>query len=488
MVSLKGLNGLRSNSSPNSKRQGSASSQSPSFHPEAVQPQASFTSLSSRAVSVIPRDARPKVETTSDIADFIRSTGPPEGPESSTYVSPGAPSRPNQPTITSQQQIQTPDRASPQKSLRKTSKSTPLIIPKALTPSPSTSSTSSSSKKRSASKLQAREATVTHDERTSDLIDFIRQGPAYDKGDGNHRISRTVAPFRTTMDSDELQALGNEKGKEAFDATSSIGSTQDSLAPVKSTHSSYNSRTALIDTANARKAPLRVVSKPPRPDEPPHPNRKQRRDKDPYAIDTESDEEDEYSTTPRPERQEEYLIDFLRSITPPPSKPIIPSAFDGMQMPNGTVVQRSFNGRNIRGGFTPDESTSSSKTSTPKQNQQPGTRESRKNDVAQQEASPREVSPHLITQIGTRLDSYKPTKPTKPTYAAHIDRERKVSRHPRQMPRGERESNAGMSELVDFFKNSAPPPPPSPPVARVVKEESGFSKLFSRKKRISGRA
>lgn len=290
------------------------------------------------------------------------------------------------------------------------------------------------------------------------------------------------------MDSDELQALGSEKGKEAFDATSSIGSTQDSLAPVKSTHSSYNSRTALIDTANnskARKAPLRVISKPPRLDEPPHPNRKQRRDKDPYAIDTESDEEDEYNTTPTPERQEEYLIDFLRSITPPLSKPIVPSAFDGMQMPNGTAVQRSSNGPNIRERFAPNEPTSSAKTYTPRQNRQPGAREVRKSDAAQQGAFPREVSPHLITQTGTRLDSYKPTKPT---YAAHIDRERNVSRRLRQMPRGERESDSGMSDLVDFFKNSAPPPPPLPPATRVVKEESGFSKLLSRKKRISGRA
>lgn len=297
-----------------------------------------------------------------------------------------------------------------------------------------------------------------------------------------------MAPFRTTMDSDELQALGNEKGKETFDATSSIASTQDSLAPVKSTHSSYNSRTALIDTANnskARKAQMRVVSKPPRPDEPPHPNRKQRRDRDPYGIDTESDEEDEYTTTPRPERQEEYLIDFLRSITPPPSKPIIPSAFDGMKMPKGTAVPRNSNGPNIRERFAPNESTSSLKTSTPRQNQQPGARKSHKYDAAQQEASPREVSPHLTTQIGTKLDSYKPAKPT---FAAHIDRERNVPRRLRQMPRGERESDAGMSELVDFFKNSAPPPPPSPPVVRVMKEESGFSKLFSRKKRISGRA
>lgn len=290
------------------------------------------------------------------------------------------------------------------------------------------------------------------------------------------------------MDSDELQAIGNEKSKETFDATSSIGSTQDSLAPVKSTHSSYNSRTALIDTANnskARKAPMRVVSKPPRPDEPPHPSRKQRRDRDPYAIDTESDEEDEYSTTPRPERQEEYLIDFLRSITPPPSKPIIPSAFDDMQKPNGTAVQKNSNGPNMRGRFTPNASTPSLKTSTSRQNQQPGARESRKNDAAHQEASTREVSPHLMSQIGTRLDSYKLTKPT---YAAHMDRERNVSRRLRQLPRGERKSNSSMSELVDFFKNSTPPPPPSPPVTRVVKEESGFSKLFSRKKRISGRA
>lgn len=487
-VTLKSLNGLRSNPPVGSKGPGSSSSRSPSSQTEKGQLQTSSTSSIGRSSPIIPRDARAKMETTSDFADFIRTTGPEREPETSltdAHLVPGIVTRPDNPITSTSRMSSTPE----QSSSLKIGKSNSLV-----------GSTVPGTSKRAISKLQARDPTVSYGDQSSDLIDFIRQGPAHDRGDGSHRIPRNVAPFRTTMDSDEIQALGNGKGKEALDATSSIASTQDSLAPVKSVHSSSNSRTALIDTttrSKVRNVSAPVALNPPRPDEPPHPVRKQRRAKDPFPIDVDTDEDDGLTTTPKPQHQEENLIDFLRSVAPPPPRPIIPSAFDGVQKPTRNTLQKKASGPSMRDRFAQNSSPpSSSKTPMARPMQQPGSGSysvRRKNEAPQiPPLSARAASPHLITQVGTKLDSYMPTRPT---YAAHIDRERNGARRTYQA-RPEREPDSGLSELADFFRNSGPPTPPlaqtspakTPSVIRVAKEESGFSKIFSRKKKSAGRA
>lgn len=488
IVTLKGLNGLRSNPPASSRRPDSPSSRPPSSQTEKGQLQTASTSSVGRSSPIIPRDARAKMETTADFADFIRTTGPELEPQVSSkdaHLMPGVVTRTDKPITSTSRTSSTPEQSSP----RKISKSNSFI-----------SSTSPGMSKRPGSKLQARDATVSYGDQSSDLIDFIRQGPAHDRGDGSHRIPRTVAPFRTTMDSDEIQALGSGKGKEVLDASSSIASTQDSLAPVKSIHSSSNSRTALIDNTNrskARNVSAPVALNPPRPDEPPHPVRKQRRVKDPYLIETDTDDDDGLTTTPKPQHQEENLIDFLRSVTPPPSRPIIPSAFDGIQKPTRNTLQKKSSGPSMRDRFAQNSlPPSSSKISMTKAVQRPSSGPSSvrlKNEAPQiPPLSARATSPHLITQVGTRLDSYRPTRPT---YAAHIDRERNGTRRTYQA-RPEREPDSGLSELADFFRNSGPPSPPlaqtppakTPPMVRGAKEESGFSKIFSRKKKAAGRA
>ena len=293
------------------------------------------------------------------------------------------------------------------------------------------------------------------------------------------------------MDSDEIQALGNGKAKE----TSSVASTQDSLANTKSVHSSSNSRTGLLENsrrANGKNNSLALaVSKPPRTDEPPHPPRKQYRTKDPYPIDSDSDEGDRIYR-PKASGHEESLIDFLRSVTPQGGSNI-PSAFDGVPRPNRETIRRKNSGNKIREQVVRTASSQSSKTSGSKNTIGPASISSstrRKTGSSQlPPPSPRETSPHLITQNGTIFDTYKPTKPT---YAAHIDRERKAShrRHPQARP--EREPDSSINELADFFKNSGPPTPPMekaplPMNPRIQKEESGFGRIFSRKKRSTGR-
>lgn len=165
-------------------------------------------------------------------------------------------------------------------------------------------------------RLQARDATVDRREDHSDLIDFIRRGPS--DGPGAHRIPRAVAPFRTTMDSDQLQGA---VGGRAVDAT--IPGVRDSPTPTtitdvnSSMHSSINSQSALLRSKQAQQMGGAL-------DESDHmPKRKTRRIKDPYAIDFSDEEEAEvYGMPPKPAaKKEESLAEFLMNYEPTPSTP-----------------------------------------------------------------------------------------------------------------------------------------------------------------------
>jgi len=202
-------------------------------------------------------------------------------------------------------------------------------------------------------RLQAREAAVDYRDDNSDLIDFIRRGPPNTQG--GPRIPRTVAPFRTTMDSDQMAAavggLAIDAQLHDIDVRSSQASTH-----VSSLHSSINSQSALLSSS------VRNNNRPPASssggygsnsgnaqfgggggDDMPMPQRKTRRVRDPYAIDLSDEDEDEDElddllgdarrTTPRaappakrarPQTQEESLMDFLRNVPPPPEPVVVP--------------------------------------------------------------------------------------------------------------------------------------------------------------------
>jgi hypothetical protein len=75
-----------------------------------------------------------------------------------------------------------------------------------------------------------------------DLIDFIRQGPP-NSNNGQPRIPRAVAPFRTTVDSDQFDhMLDNGNVESAYDSQVSTASKQSSQTS--------NSRTGLIPKPN----------------------------------------------------------------------------------------------------------------------------------------------------------------------------------------------------------------------------------------------
>ena len=489
-----------------------------------------------------PKDARGEDTSIRDFADFIRNTGPeqiktlPKLPLSSGSTNAKRP-------LSGSDRKASPAGKMASGKLAKSSTPAPVLSGKK-------SEIKAARKSATGARLQAREAAIKRSDQSSDLIDFIRQGPPADHAVGAHRIPRNVAPFRTTMDSDEIQALGHGRARD----TSSMTSTQDSLMNTRSIQSSINSRTGLIDppgrsntkpTSNPAPTSSPIQPKPMRSSSPlpGHPIRKQRRVKDPYAIDTDSEDE-KMADTPKAHRAEESMLDFLNSTAPPtnnaPAPINIKSAFDGIPEngTNGRTLQRKLSGSSMRTRFTrsgslgqphatsPNPSTPRSPSNAPQRSptapvQSQSTRPSNQRNASGSgrpntqtvSAFPRSTSPHLHSSPkANRQEHYKPPGPS---YAGHVERQRNASApipsngggpqvsslgRPRQAapPRTERlrDPTVGqdsMRDLADFFANSAPPEGSTAPRARPESATSirddrdgsggGFSRMFSRRKK-----
>lgn len=474
----KGLNGLRSNAI-------NAKSRSSSDTVTTTMPSKPGFQITSGSIG--PRDqiqplARdPKVEkgTTRDFADFIRSTGPEQGGKSLPRIPPSSPTTTSRLSTAVNGSLRSPGASQPT--------SPRALVKPAVGPSSPPRKPETKAPKKPVQRLQARDAQINRSDESSELIDFIRQGPTID---GVHRIPRTVAPFRTTMDSDEIQDLGNGKSKDSR----SVASTMDDSLLTKSLHSSVNSRTGLLDSVNRINAKFGDTSsfeKPTRSEEPPHPMRKQRRVKDPYAVDSDSDEGDEGINTTQPRKHEESLMDFLNSGPPPSSGIVVPSAFDNMPSPGGKTLQRKVSAPSMRARFTGSSPASAgvkspvsrsprSTTVSPNQFDRGGKR----NHMSFQ---PQETLPRHNVPVSRRVDKQKSTQPT------FADRQRNEPRRAGTRPieariEGGKEVD-NMRELADFLKNTRPPEPPQTYVPGAAKEESsGFSRMFSRKKKAAGTA
>jgi hypothetical protein len=298
--------------------------------------------------------------------------------------------------------------------------STSIERPQPVRPPSSLSTTSRGSRPR----LEARSAD-TSSSQTSELIDFIREGPP--PMPGAHRIPRTVAPFRNTIDSDDLQIDNTPENT----TSGSVASTGDGSTPNKSL-TSLGSRTALLDsTRNKASASGSATAF-----EDPAPQRKQRRVRDPYAID--DDDDDEYleellelENKPKPKREEESLMDFLRSAPPPPpesGKPPVPF----------TVNTAAANGR-VKSGMV-----RSSQSSLRSQGSVPG-----------------KVQNNYATKVG-------------------------MERNNGSIPSASnRKTETG--DLADFLRNTGPPEPAaraisSPNTSKM--SSGGFSRFFTRRKKV----
>ena len=400
--------------------------------------------------------------------------------------------------------------------------------------------------KRTTSKLEAREPTVSNSNATADLADFFRSGPV---GGQISSPSSSQQPRAAPQPQPGASSngLSNGRMKEAVNSGISVASTQDSFAASKIEQSSTNSRTGLLESSN-RTPPSSATLKTKnrqraaRTDDPPGPVRTQRRVRDQYALDIDSDNEDGYGAPQAPpEREEESLSDFLRDYRPPPEAtttrppPIISGPPKSASKQTSPTIRERI-ARNI--AVVPDyrplpprnpgKKASTSSRSPPSKsdeirksvrnaeairrqnsyegytppNQQNVVRGGRTISTTNTNAvsnnappqlpplNPRAMSPNLASQNGTKTDFYRPTQPT---YAKPVDR------GPRRQLQAREESGAfaggggpGLSDLADFLRETEPPAPSGPiasanssarPMSPVrEKEKTGaFGRMFGRR-------
>ncbi|KAL8701081.1 MAG: hypothetical protein Q9201_005101 [Fulgogasparrea decipioides] len=487
IVSLKGLNGLRSNA-PNGSKPTPMPTAAPIFEKPSMQSQRSRPTTA-RSAHGPPRDAHLGAETTRDFADFIRSTGPEQSSTGSDSTAKAASS------ASSRQGPMTPDQRSGSATSagRKITKPNPSLSksppPVALHPPA----------KRATLKLQPREATYepTHNE---DLLDFLKQGPT-DRPAENNRP--TPGPVASVVPQNPRIPY-NIRERHGDNARSSVASTHDSSFADRSIRST-NSRTGLLDSPRGTYgvSPPSSQRQMSRFDEPSQqPVRKQRRAKDPYSIDSDS-EGDDHPGTPKPRRQEESLIDFLNSTPPPSEGPQIPSAFDdvpslSIRSPNtnNSKPSKSMNNqRNApRTAPTPGiRSAAQAPTSNPQQPPRGRSTQFPSHEPPQLPAlNPRDISPTLTSNYNSNVaKSARTQRPnsltaapsngaTVPLFSSYPPSTEKAKPKPAGMARSERENPRGMADLADFLRNSEPP-------TQVPAEFRGKSEEVEDKDSVNGK-
>ena len=300
----------------------------------------------------------------------------------------------------------------------------------------------------------------------SELIDFIRSGP---DENGNHRISRTVAPFRSTMDSDQLNDLGDRPGTNKpldvrLDSNNATAPSFKSATSMKSSshRTSINSRSALLNNSgNANKTVHPAHSgQTPRLSsdrktvlaQDGEPVRKRHRNKDPYAayaLDLDSEDDDHLTALPKNQRQEESLMDFLNNHEPPSDNSPRPLATGANAQPRSTVNKSRTNSINSQKVATPVDGRSRSM-------QNPTGPKSGYAASVQSVQSTRSAVASRQAQINSTVTAPGGVKP------------KMEARAPGGMVNGQPAPGQGSTnELADFLKNSGPEDPDSAPAPIV---------------------
>jgi len=388
-----------------------------------------------------PRDARPEPNTMRDLADYARSTGP----DNEAQLPKALATRP----------VMSPASRSILGSAG--ADGVPVVPTEDRSPDSNRPSGTNVGKTSNRLKFQARDARGPRRAESSDLIDFIREGPP--RAPGEHRIDRLVAPFRTTMDSEDLNALVPPPEKDA-NGRNSTGSVQESSMTAKSIQSSLNSHTGLLESTNRSTAksmngfgssgangPSRYSIIPEADKIPPRTRRKVR---DPYAIDYSDDElegDDDVATMSHRKVEEESLVDFLRNTAPPPgmtTQPILAATVRAQS----SMVKRAVSNARLK-------------------------------DILIGSNDARDASGHL-TRVGSKLEKQRPASAT--TEAARVDRNRP---RPRAEPRDAVRANGTTADLAEYLRNSGPPVSASHMeqkyILEPIKEHAGFLKFFQRR-------
>lgn len=384
------------------------------------------------------REARVPSESTADFAEFIKSTGPPGENRPVPVKSSG----PASPVIKNSSE-----------SRRVSSNST-------------------------RARYQARDATVADKGDSSDLIDFLRQGPP-NSSNNNHRIPRHVAPFRNTMDSDQMAGANGGRAVDANipEIRHSQASTNITENSMPSMQSSVNSSSALLKKNNPKNGggvPSKMFE-----EDDMMPKRKQRRVRDPYAIDF-SDEEDEdedlFTTMPKPPvKKEESLAEFLASYQPPDPPPEPPAS--RQKQPRKKMSAPSLMAR-FRNTYSRE---SHSPSPPPKAPVAPPPPASAGRPTGGKGHVPIQVTmPSGYDQYGSISNAGPPRRRSTAGTSGKVPMKK-------FQPREAVSGATGTSDLADFLKHSEPPPMNNGMAtnsAAAEEESNGLSKMFGRRKKM----
>ncbi|CUS10489.1 unnamed protein product [Tuber aestivum] len=318
---------------------------------------------------------------------------------------------------------------------------------------------------------------------TSALADFFRNTtpPADGEQTVQRRISRSVAPFRNTMDSAQFDATRDPERTGATDSIANGPEFVVNAAHEDSYQSPFSSSTALL-RSNSEKA-HDYGSMPPR--------RRQTRVRDSYTIEVDELDDDLdldglESVIPR-RKEEESLIDFLRNVPPPPQPPTPP------EDPKDKMVQKknssvSLMGRLGRSSIRKNSIASNSDRVIPMTPQLlalpdgPGKHVPLLSDT--DHMSPRHPSnappPSPLSLM--RHDSYRPT--------SNLRENRVMGNGGAQVrtqyqARGARVERDDTHSLVDFLRYTPPPQSMHPDASQSIHKEEGgpprFKLSFGRK-------
>jgi hypothetical protein len=274
------------------------------------------------------------------------------------------------------------------------------------------------------------------------------------------------------MDSDQMQMAGATGGK-AVDAI--IANVRDSQASTNMTEnsapSSMNSQSALLKANKPG-----TVSGNSFDEMDPMPKRKQRRVRDPYAIDF-SDEDDDFEVVAKPKpKQEESLIDFLNNYQPPPE----PAPQQVAQAPPkkkssapNLIARLRSNGRSF---------TNSSSVSQSNRN---GVAAGESRSLSSRASNTKGYTP-ITVDIPPGADSFRSEFMTSTNRATSGPRVSSSGRVPMKKfePRDAVPSKTQTADLARFLREDPPPSTmaslPSPPEEKM---NSGFSRMFERRKK-----
>ncbi|KAH7356958.1 hypothetical protein BKA65DRAFT_218627 [Rhexocercosporidium sp. MPI-PUGE-AT-0058] len=417
-----------------------------SFKP-VPRPQSSNIGARLRPNAPQARDARVDRDSIGDFAEFIRSTGPANSYE---------------PVPTRTASTNRGTNGAPRNF---SSGGPPRVGTATSMPKRSTSSAGRS-------RLQARDAVVPRGDSVSDLIDFVRSGPQLEKQD--HRIPRTVAPFRSTMDSDEMSGA---VGGKAVDAT--IPDVR--FSNTASVTSSVTSQSALLN--GSRNKPVPTQSRNDFEEEDMMPKRKTRRVRDPYAIDMSDEEDDDLFPSRPPPIKEESLAEFLKNAPPPPPEPVrTNSATEDAPRPGSKKMKKKASSGSLMSRFG-----RSGSTSAPPMPPKP-----QLNGNNSTSPGPRKTP--LYTPIAAKYSTTSPSyeQPRTGNYVSQLDSargndpgRRKVVQKSYQ-PREAVYASTRTSDLADFLSSEPPSSMQTQPqtfAPTLQKDEANaFQRMFGRKK------